>query len=85
MCIRDSPKAQLIEAVDENRTGGLIEKTLSRHIRVKEANDPLTIIEAIETDLSDGRLAPAIEKFERLPAPVQSAGQAWYDSVKASL
>lgn len=79
------PKAQLTDAVEDNRTGGMIEKTLSRHIRVKDANDPMTLIDGIETDLSEGRLAAAAEKFERLPSPVRSAGQAWYDSVKAAL
>ena len=79
------PKASLITALEDNLEGGLIEKTLSRHIRVKKANDPMTLIDAIELDLSDGRLIDAIEKFERLPDPVRSAGQAWYESVKASL
>lgn len=79
------PKAQLIQAVEDNQTGGIIEKTLSRHIRVKSENDPLTLIDGIETDISKGRLANAAKKFERLPAPVRSAGQAWYESVKASL
>lgn len=79
------PKDLMIEAVEANREGSLIKKTLSRHIRVKDANAPLTLIEGIESDLSEGRLAPAAEKFERLPSPVRSAGQAWYESVKASL
>lgn len=79
------PKAQLIQAVEDNQTGGIVEKTLSRHIRVKSENDPLTLIDGIETDISKGRLADAAKKFERLPAPVRSAGQAWYESVKASL
>ena len=79
------PKALMIEAVDVNMEGGLIKKVLSRHVRVKSANNPLTLIEGIENDLSQGRLAPAAEKFERLPSPVRSAGQAWYESVKASL
>ena len=79
------PKAQLIEAVEDNQTGGMIEKALSRHIRVKDANDPLTLIDGIEADLSEGRLAAAAEKFERLPSDVQTTGQAWYKSVKASL
>lgn len=79
------PKDQLIDALETTKSGNLIEKTLSRHIRVKDANDPLTLIEGIETDLQDGDLAAALEKFDRLPAPVQSAGQAWYESVKASL
>jgi len=78
------PKAQLIQAVEDNQTGGIVEKTLSRHIRVKGPNDPLTLIDGIETDISEGRLSDAAKKFERLPAPVRSAGQAWYESVKAS-
>ncbi len=79
------PKAQLIQAVEDNQTGGIVEKALSRHIRVKSENDPLSLIDGIETDISEGRLTDAAEKFERLPAPVRSAGQAWYESVKASL
>lgn len=79
------PKTQMIGAVEANMEGGMIKKTLSRHIRVKDANDPLTLIDGIENDLSEGRLAAAAEKFERLPSPVRSAGQAWYESVKASL
>ena len=79
------PKDQLVEAVEAMKNGNIIRKTLSRHIRVKDANEPLTLIEGIETDLSGGDLAAAVEKFKRLPAPVQSAGQAWYESVKASL
>lgn len=79
------PKAQLIQAVEDNQKGGIVEKTLSRHIRVKGPNDPLTLIDGIETDISEGRLTDAAKKFERLPAPVRSAGQAWYESVKASL
>jgi len=79
------PKAQLVTAVEANMEGGMIQKTLSRHIRVKDANDPLTLIEGIEEDLNEGRLTAAAEKFERLPMPVRRAGQAWYESVKASL
>ena len=79
------PKAQMVAAVDANMEGGMIKKTLSRHIRIKEANDPLTLIEGIELDIREGRLAAAAEKFERLPSPVRTAGQAWYESVKASL
>jgi len=79
------PKAQMIAAVEENMEGGVIRKTLSRHIRVKDANDPLTLIDGIETNLSEGQLAVAAEKFERLPSPVRAAGQAWYESVKAGL
>ncbi len=79
------PKDALIEAADKTQEGNILEKTLSRHIRVKDANDPLTLIEGIEKDLSAGALTSALEKFERLPAPVKAAGQAWSESVRASL
>ncbi len=79
------PKTQMMDAVEANMEGGLLKKTLSRHIRVKDNDDPLTLIEGIEADISEGRLAAAAKKFERLPSPVRAAGQAWYDSVKASL
>ncbi len=79
------PKAQMVAAVEANMEGSIIQKALSRHIRVKDENDPLTLIDGIENDLSDGRLTAAVEKFERLPSPVRAAGQAWYESVKASL
>jgi len=79
------PKLQLIEAVEDNQEGGMIEKALSRHIRVKDTNDPLTLIDGIESDLSEGQLGAAAKKFERLPTAVKPVGQAWYESVKASL
>ena len=54
-------------------------------MRVKDENDPLSLIEGIEADIANGRLEGAAEKYDRLPEPVRAAGQAWYDSVKASL
>ena len=79
------PKARMIAAAENNVEGGLLKKTLSQHIRVKSANDPFTLITGIETDISEGRLAAAVKKFERLPPPIREVGQAWYESVKASL
>ena len=79
------PKEDMVSAVEENIEGGLFKKTLSRHVRVKDENDPLSLIEGIEADIANGRLEGAAEKYDRLPEPVRAAGQAWYDSVKASL
>ena len=79
------PKDQLMEAVTENTQGGFMAKALSKHVRVKDEDDPRTLINGIETDIAEGRLEAATKKFERLPAPVKTAGQAWYESVKASL
>ncbi|GGX72402.1 hypothetical protein GCM10011309_23420 [Litorimonas cladophorae] len=79
------PKEALLKAVEANAEGGFVKKTLSRHVRVKDDDNPRTLIDQIEVDISEGRLDAAANKFERLPAPVKTAGQAWYESVKASL
>lgn len=79
------PKAAMIEVVENSVEGGLFKKTLSKHIRVKDDDDPITLIDGIEVDIEDGRLEDAIKKYDRLPEPIRAAGQAWHDSVKASL
>lgn len=79
------PKDALIAAAEDNVEGGLFKKTLSRHVRVKDENDPIALIEGIEADIVKGRLQAAADKFERLPEPIRTVGQAWYESVKASL
>lgn len=77
------PKDAMIEAAEEAVEGGLLKKALSKHVRVKDEDDPITLIESIEADIEQGRLEAAAETFNRLPDPVRAAGQAWYDSVKA--
>jgi len=79
------PKEAMVAAVEDNIEGGLLKKTLSRHVRIKDENDPIALIEGIEADIAKGRLEGAADKFDRLPEPIRAAGQAWYDSVKASL
>lgn len=79
------PKEALLQAAEDNTEGGFMKKALSKHVRVKDNDNPLTLIDQIEMDISKGRLEAAAIKFERLPAPVKAAGQAWYESVKASL
>lgn len=76
------PKEAMTRAVENMATGGFIERTLSKHVRVKDDDDPRTLISAIETDLAEGRLDLAANKYERLPAPVQQAARAWYESVQ---
>ncbi len=79
------PKDAMVAAVEDNIEGGILKKTLSRHVRVKDENDPLTLIEGIEADIAKGRLNAAIKKYDQLPEPIRTAGLAWYESVKASL
>lgn len=79
------PKSAMVGAAEDAVEGGLMKRALSKHIRVKDEDDPLTLIDGIETDIAQGRLEDAVKKFDRLPEPVRAAGQAWYNSVKASL
>ena len=79
------PKEAMIAAVEENVEGGLFKRALSKHVRVKDDDDPIGLIDSIEIDITAGRLESAIIKYDRLPDPVRAAGQAWYESVKASL
>lgn len=79
------PKKAMIAAAEDNIDGGFVKKALSKHVRVKDEGDPLTLIDGIEADIAKGRLAAAAEKYDRLPEPVRAAGHAWYKSVKASL
>ncbi len=76
------PKAEMLHAVDANREGGFMERTLSKHVRVKSEDDPTTLINGIAADISEGDLNAAAAKFERLPAAIQAPGKAWYASVK---
>lgn len=76
------PKQAMLRAAEDMATGGFIERTLSKHVRVKDDDDPRTLIEGIEADLSEGRLDLAANKYERLPAPVQQVARAWYESVQ---
>lgn len=79
------PKAAMIDAVEDSVEGGLMKRALSKHIRVKDEGDPLTLIDGIEADIAGDRLEDAVKKYDRLPEPVRAVGQAWYNSVKASL
>jgi len=79
------PKAAMVAAIEDNVEGGLFKRVLSKHVRVKDEDDPLGLIELIEADIVAGRLESAIMKYDRLPDGVRAAGQAWYESVKASL
>lgn len=76
------PKQAMLRATEDMATGGFIERTLSKHVRVKDDDDPRTLIEGIEADLSEGRLDLAANKYESLPAPVQQVARAWYESVQ---
>lgn len=76
------PKEAMLKAVEEAKEGGIFKRTLSKHVRVKDDDDPRTLIAGIDEDIAAGRLDLALNKYERLPEPVQAIGQAWYETIK---
>ncbi len=75
------PKGLLLSAVKNTSEGNVLQRTLSKHVRVKDDDDPITLIEGIEADISSGRYNEAILKFESLPEDVQAIGNTWYETV----
>jgi hypothetical protein len=76
------PKTALITAAEgRQKQGGFFKRQMDKHIRVKDANDPLVLIEAIETALSENDMDTAKAKFDQLPSQIRSAGQSWRESL----
>ena len=65
--------ADILREGAEARRGGLF----SKHFRVRTEDDPLTLIEGVEADLSAGNAAAAVEKFDRLPQELQNLARGW--------
>ena len=65
----------------EARRGGL----LSKHIRVRSDDDPLSLIDGIEADLKAGRGRAALAKFDRLPEPMRNLARGWRADMQTAL
>jgi hypothetical protein len=79
------PKAALLAAIEkENGDKGFLAKALNKHIQVREPDDPIVLIETIETALSRGDLNSAIKTFESLPQNLRNVGQDWRNSLSVN-
>ena len=67
------PSDALRDAVEARQGGGLF----SKHIRVRDDNDPATLLDGIEADLKAGRTRAALAKFDRLPEPIRNLARGW--------
>ena len=76
------PKELLLKAAKNTSDGNVLQRALSKHVRVKDDDDPVTLIEGIETDISAGQYNQALVKFESLPKDVQAIGKSWYEVVQ---
>ena len=75
------PSDALRDAAEARRGGGL----LSKHIRVKSEDDPLTLIDGVEADLKAGRVRAALAKFDRLPEPIRNLARGWRADMEDAL
>ncbi|MEM9600412.1 MAG: hypothetical protein AAF926_05280 [Pseudomonadota bacterium] len=64
---------------------GFFRRTFARHVRMKGSDDPETLIAGIETDLANGRARDALNKFDRLPAQLQSLARGWRADMEDAL
>ena len=76
------PKELLLKAAKNTSDGNVLQRALSKHVRVKDDDDPVTLIEGIEADISAGQYNQALVKFESLPKDVQAIGKSWYEVVQ---
>ena len=76
------PKELLLDAAKNTSGGNVLQRALSKHVRVKDDDDPVTLIEGIEADISAGQYNQALVKFESLPKDVQAIGKSWYEVVQ---
>lgn len=64
---------------------GFFRRTFARHVRMKGSDDPETLIAGIETDLANGKARDALNKFDRLPAQLQSLARGWRADMEDAL
>jgi hypothetical protein len=60
---------------------GFLARTLSKHIDVRQPNDPIVLIEKAALAVKSGNLDLAVKTFDQLPDEIKVAGQDWRDAV----
>ncbi len=82
LAVSDFPKRALLDALSQqSQKQPLLQRTLGKHIKIKDPADPAVLIEAIETALDEGNIEAARAQFDRLPPDIRLAGQAWRDAL----
>ncbi|WP_298917720.1 hypothetical protein [uncultured Algimonas sp.] len=79
------PAQTLRDGAAELSGSGLIRRTFARHVRVRGADNPDRLIDLIEQDMMAGRPRAAIDKFDRLPAQLQTLARAWRADMEDAL
>lgn len=72
------PETALRKAADEAvKQKGFLARTLSKHIDVRQPDDPVVLIEKSALAVKSGDLELAVKTFDQLPDEIKAAGQDW--------
>ena len=75
------PAETLRDGARARAGGGL----LAKHFRVRSDDDPLTLIDAVETAMDERRYADAVAAFDRLPDELKSLARGWRADMQSFL
>jgi small-conductance mechanosensitive channel len=81
----DFPREALLTAAEAAQEAsqnkqGFLAKALNKHIQVREPDDPIVLIETIETALTRGDLKTALKSFDALPQDIRRVAETWRNS-----
>ena len=75
------PAETLRDGARARAGGGL----LAKHFRIRSDDDPLTLIDAVETAMDERRYAEAVAAFDRLPDELKSLARGWRADMQSFL
>lgn len=79
------PMDNLLAAVKtDNEEQGFLARTLNKHVKVKEADDPVILIEQISNAIDNNDMKTAITNFDKLPEDLRNIAQDWRNSVQVN-
>ncbi len=78
----DFPLADLLLGAKKNtKPKSLLERTLDKHIRVADPDDPVTLIKKAQKAYEDQDYRAAISAFDQLPPEIQAYGKNWREAI----
>lgn len=79
------PEKTLREGAAELAGSGFARRLISRHVRVRGAEAPDRVIDAVMTELEAGRPRAALAKFDTLPPELAALAPAWRANMEDAL
>ncbi len=79
------PLSTLMSAVEEKMENkGFLARTFSKHVQLREPDDPIVLIEAAGKAAKAGDLSSAIKAFDQLPEDIRKLGQDWRNAAETA-